>query len=120
MLNRLATIGELRQARKYFPTCTEFPHLHQAEPLQIQFPDADLIFDRSGTASDTRKIRFLIALSFLTWPLLKKKGQSGNGFSVYRLQFLIDQRLDPHPETGFEAALLDASGGILYTLGNTF
>jgi len=57
---------------------------------------------------------------FLTAARLEKKGRSGSGFSVYRLQFLIDQRLDPHPETGFEAALLDASGGILYTLGNTF
>jgi len=51
---------------------------------------------------------------FLAAAGLEKKGQSGNGFSVYRWQFLIDQRLDQHPETGFEAALLDESAGILY------
>jgi hypothetical protein len=51
---------------------------------------------------------------------LEKKGQSGNGFSVYRWQFLIDQRLDPRPETGFEAALFDERAGILYTLGDAF
>ena len=53
---------------------------------------------------------------FLAAARLEKKEQSGNGFSVYRWQFLIDQRLDQHPETGFEAALLDESAGILYAL----
>ena len=39
---------------------------------------------------------------------------------MYRWQFLIDERLDSHSQTGFEAALLDESGGILYALGNIF
>jgi len=57
---------------------------------------------------------------FFTAARLEKKGQSENGFSVYRWQFLIDKRSDSHSQTGFEAALLDESGGILYALGNTF
>lgn len=57
---------------------------------------------------------------FLTAARLEKKGRSENGFSSYRWQFLVDQRLDSQSQTGFEAALLDESAGILYALGNTF
>ena len=57
---------------------------------------------------------------YLAAASLEKKGRSENGFSAYRWRILIYQRLDSHSQTGFEAALLDESAGILYPLGNTF
>ena len=57
---------------------------------------------------------------FLTAARLEKERQSEDGFSLYRWEVLMLPILDPHPGTGFEAALLDEKSAILYPLGYTF
>ena len=51
---------------------------------------------------------------------LVKEEQSAKGFFVYRWMFLILPELDPDPRTGFEAAVLDEEGAILYPLETAF
>lgn len=57
---------------------------------------------------------------FLAATRLEKEKQSENGFSLYRWEFLVLPILDPHPGTGFEAALLNEKSAILYPLGYVF
>jgi hypothetical protein len=57
--------------------------------------------------------------NYLTAARLIKEKESVEGV-VYRWMFLIHPELDPEPGAGFEAAILDEKGAILYPLGMLF